>query len=134
MAFNDLFRVGSHAVFLNEEQKVLLLLATYGDRRWGLPGGALDPGETVHQALERECMEELGIKPKVLYMSGIYYHKAHNSQSCIFRCELPKDAIIHLSSEHSEYRYFGLDELNEVQRHRVLDCFNFDGKVKSCIF
>lgn len=134
MSFHDFFRVGAHAVILDTENRVLQLKATYGDMRWGLPGGAIDPGETVHEALLRECYEELGVEINILFMTGIYYHKANQSQSCIFRCEIPKNAIIELSSEHSEYHYFSLPELNPVQRHRVNDCLNFDGRVKSYSF
>jgi len=134
MAYNDVFRLSTHGVFVNDKQEVLQVLSTYGEKRWGLPGGALEPGETIHQALERECLEELGVKPEILYMSGVYYHKAYNSQVFIFRCELPENPLIQLSSEHSEYRYFPLDELSEVQKHRISDCLNFDGKVKSFSF
>ena len=51
MAFNDLYRLSSHAVILNERNEVLQLKATYSNRAWGLPGGALDMGETIHEAL-----------------------------------------------------------------------------------
>jgi hypothetical protein len=67
-------------------------------------------------------------------MSGVYYHQAYNSHACVFRCQLPSDAEIRLSPEHSEYRYFSLDELSLVQRQRVEDCLSFDGKVKSASF
>ena len=43
-------------------------------------------------------------------------------------------AEIRLSPEHSEWRAFALDELSEVQRRRVQDCLDFDGKVKSEAF
>ncbi len=134
MAFDDLFRLSAHAVFTDKDNKILLLKSTYGNFGWGLPGGALDHVETIHEALIRECNEELGVDIKILYMSGMYFHKAYNSHACIFRCEMPDNAVIKLSSEHSEYRYSPLDELSPVQRHRILDCLQFDGYVKSYKF
>lgn len=131
MAFDDFFRVSAHAVIINEENKILQVKATYGSFGWGLPGGSLDPGETVHEALERECLEELGLEISILYLSGIYYHKAYNSQACVFRCTISTNHPIILSDEHSEFRYFMLDELSPGQRERVLDCLSYDGKVKS---
>ncbi len=76
MAFEDLFRLSAHAVILNEKQQVLLVKATYGSKTWGLPGGSLDIAETVHEALTRECYEELGVAIDIEYMSGIYFHQA----------------------------------------------------------
>lgn len=134
MAFNDLFRLSVHAVFTDASNNILQLKATYAEKRWGLPGGALEPGETIHQALIRECREELGIETEILYMSGMYYHKAYNSHACIFKCVMPTDAELKLSNEHSEYRYFSIEELSDIQRQRILDCLNFDGNVKSASF
>ncbi len=48
MAFEDTFRLSSHAVITNSADEVLLLKANYGDGSWGLPGGALEPSETIH--------------------------------------------------------------------------------------
>jgi ADP-ribose pyrophosphatase YjhB (NUDIX family) len=44
------------------QNKILLLRKEGGDRgeRFTLPGGAQDPGETLKEALNRECMEEIG--------------------------------------------------------------------------
>lgn len=134
MGFHDFFRVGAHAIFTNENNQILQLKATYGEKRWGLPGGAIDPGETIHETLLRECKEELGVNIEILYLSGIYYHKIYQSQSCVFRCQMSADALIKLSEEHSEFKYFSLEELNPVQLHRVKDCLEFDGKVKSFVF
>lgn len=134
MAFNDTYRISAHAVLTDENERVLLLKATYGDKNWGLPGGALDPGETVHEAVTRECLEELGVEIKILYMSGIYYHKVYNSHVIIFRCEMPRNSTIQLSDEHSDYQYFKLEELGQIQQHRIKDCLNFDGSIKSKAF
>lgn len=134
MAYDDHYRLSAHAVIINDQEQVLLLKATYAAKSWGLPGGSFDPGETVHEALVRECREELGVEIKVLYMSGMYFHKAYNSHSCIFRCEILNNSPITLSEEHSEARYFKLDELSPVHYHRIMDCLQFDGQVKSAKF
>lgn len=134
MAFDDKFRISVHSVITNAEGKVLLLKATYGAMGWGLPGGALDPGETIHEALVRECLEEINLPITILYMSGVYYHTAYESHACIFRCTIPENGIIRLSSEHSEYKFFALDELSPIQFRRIEDCLLYDGKVKSARF
>ena len=134
MGFHDFYRLSSHAVIFNENRQVLLLKATYADCAWGLPGGGLDQGETVHDALIRECQEELGCDVSIQYLSGVYYHSAVNSHAFMFRCTLQSDQPINLSDEHSEYRWFDFEQLSPVQKIRIEDCFHFDGQVKSRAF
>ncbi|WP_028767676.1 NUDIX domain-containing protein [Shewanella fidelis] len=134
MAFNDKFRLSSHAVIIKQgetEPSVLLLKATYGDCAWGLPGGSLEAGETIHQALHRECIEELGVVVKINYLSGVYYHQDYDSQAFIFKCEFVDNTDISLSCEHSEYCFTPISRLSEVQKRRVEDCLNFNGQVMS---
>ena len=130
MGFEDLFRLSVHAVVGNEAG-VLLLRATYADGAWGLPGGALEPGETEDEALIRECREELGCDVRIVHLTGIYHHTAVNSHAILFRCELEDDASIELSEEHAEWRYVPLSELSPVQRIRVEDALGFSGEVLS---
>lgn len=134
MAFEDRFRLSSHAVITNEKLEVLLLRANYGDYNWGLPGGALEPGETIHDALMRECKEELGCDVVAKYLSGVYYHKAFNSQAFIFRCELESGSEIQLSDEHSECKYENIESMSAVQQRRVEECVAFSGYVNSAKF
>lgn len=134
MGFDDFFRLSSHAVVTDDADRILLLRAVYADARWGLPGGALDAGETVHDALVRECREELGCDVRVEYLSGIYHHTQVNSHAFIFRCSLPQHPQIMLSDEHSEYAYIPVHELAPVQRRRVEDCLGFRGAVRSARF
>jgi 8-oxo-dGTP diphosphatase len=134
MGFEHRFRLSVHAVITDEHERVLQLRATYGNLDWGLPGGALEPGETIHDALERECMEELGCEIVVGSLTGVYSHTALESHAFIFRCELTDGGPIVLSAEHSEFRYFPADELGPVQRQRVLDCLSYNGSVRSARF
>jgi 8-oxo-dGTP diphosphatase len=69
MSFQDTYRLSVHAVITNDEQQVLQIRATYDGGQWGLPGGSLEPGETVHKALVRECMEELGCEVEACYLN-----------------------------------------------------------------
>lgn len=131
MAFEDFYRLSAHGIIFNKEGKVLLLKATYGNYDWVFPGGSLEPGETIHEALIRECYEELGSSIEILYMSGVYFHKAYHSHACMFRCNIQNPNNIKLSWEHSALKYFSLDELHHAQKCRVVDCLEFDGKVKS---
>lgn len=134
MAFDDKFRLSSHAVILNPEGQVLLLKADYGAKSWGLPGGALEPGETIHEALIRECREELGAEVLINYLSGVYFHSAYNSQAFIFRCALPSSSEIILSHEHTEFRYANIADLGGIQQQRISDCLNYSGVVVSAKF
>ena len=134
MGFDDTYRMSAHAVIVDDEGRVLMLKATYGNFSWGFPGGALDPGETVHEALRRECMEELGCSVNILYLSGIYHHPRVNSHALIFRCTLAENAQIILSEEHSEWQYMAVEEMSESQKKRVEDCLSFSGEVASRTF
>lgn len=134
MAFDDKFRLSSHAVIINQQGQVLLLKATYGDCAWGLPGGALEVGETIHQALVRECQEELGVAVTLHHLTGVYYHSRYQSQVFIFRVSLAEDAAIQLSAEHSDFAYINVRDLSPVQRQRVQECLDYQGVVKSAAF
>lgn len=141
MGFDDTYKLSAHAVITNQEGEVLQLRATYADKTWGLPGGALDLGETIHEALHRECREELGRDIVIDYLSGVYYHRVYNSHVFIFRAHLKANGTspnvkggITLSSEHSAFDYFPLSDLSPVQRVRVEHCLQFNGEVQSAKF
>ena len=54
----------------NEEQKILLVK---DERRgWGFPGGQVENGESLPQALIREIQEESGVTAEIINIVGIY--------------------------------------------------------------
>lgn len=134
ISFNTTYRFSGHAVITDSENRVLQLKQTYTDKRWGLPGGGIEPGETIYEALERECLEELGIKVEIVSLTGVYYHRSYNAQVCIFKCKINDKDVITLSEEHSEYKWFEVEELSKVQQIRVNDAIKFDGVIKSRVF
>ncbi len=56
---NTFYRVSAKAVIRNTVGEVLVI-KEHQDK-WELPGGGLDHGESVHDCLERELREELGM-------------------------------------------------------------------------
>jgi ADP-ribose pyrophosphatase YjhB (NUDIX family) len=55
------------AVITDDDGRVLLVLRGHAPatRRWSLPGGRIEPGETTQQALAREVQEETGLEVAV---------------------------------------------------------------------
>jgi mutator protein MutT len=52
-------------LFLHRDDEVLLAMKKrgFGEGRWNGVGGKLEPGETIQQALVRECQEEIEVTP-----------------------------------------------------------------------
>ncbi|WP_338089573.1 NUDIX domain-containing protein [Nocardioides lijunqiniae] len=50
----------------------VLLQKRGDDGSWGLPGGALNPGETLEQAARRELLEETGLVAGELVLVDVY--------------------------------------------------------------
>ena len=65
----------------------LLLIKRKDLKDWALPGGVVEEGETLEQAVQREVFEETGIKVKPEKLSGIYVRtKWKNNLLFTFRC------------------------------------------------
>ncbi len=93
------------AVIVCNDQ-LLLLKKNGGDRgeRYALPGGAQDLGETLAQALRRECLEEIGSAIEIVAMMNVADHfKARGTNppstrhmvEFLFRCTVPNDYVAH---------------------------------------
>lgn len=62
------------AIIKDEKGRILLQKRSdYGD--WGLPGGAMVPGENIEETMIREVIEETGITLKEYTFSSVYSGK-----------------------------------------------------------
>ena len=61
-----LFRVSLKAVVLNDKGQVLVVKEK-GRNWWDIPGGGLDHGESIKEALARELYEEVAFKGEFSY-------------------------------------------------------------------
>lgn len=62
----------SALVWRSAASRELLLMRRSDNGHWGLPGGYVDPGESVLDAVRREVREETGVAIQVERLFGIY--------------------------------------------------------------
>lgn len=81
---------------------------------WVLPGGQVEYGEKVEEAIKREMKEELGVSVKIKKLVGVYSDPKrdprYHSVSVAFFLEKGKGKI-RLSYEASGFKYFSLSNL-----------------------
>jgi len=69
---------GGAVIDLRDGAPFVAMIATRGRSRWGLPKGAVSPGETSEQAAIREVQEETGLDAEIIRLLDTieYYFRA----------------------------------------------------------
>ncbi len=65
-------RLGCSAVLFHDNHQTVLLTRRTDNGQWCLPGGMIDPGESVTEGCEREFFEETGLNVRVIRLTGVY--------------------------------------------------------------
>lgn len=66
-----MYRKGVSALIFNKKDQLLLVnLDSFNEKYFSVPGGGLEEGETLEQAVYREVAEELGIRKDSLELVG----------------------------------------------------------------
>lgn len=104
-------------VLFTDGKKVLLLHRSPGSKNpgtWGLPAGHAEPGEGSFQTAERECDEEIGLKP-----FGTRMGKSEERQGrwviYLYRVDRPFEC--QLNDEHTEYKWVPWADLDQMNLH-----------------
>lgn len=108
-------------VLVNDQDEILLQKRS-DFKSWGLPGGALEFGESAKQACVREFLEETGLKVKVKSLLGIstdfiqYYPNGDVAQAVVivFLVEQVDKATDRFDAETVDLKYFSKDNLPNI--------------------
>lgn len=79
-------QIGTAAVILDAQRRILLVKHTYGKLNWELPGGLSEAGEPADSTAVREVAEEVGIDVEVVRLTGIYYSEPSDMHHFAFLC------------------------------------------------
>lgn len=111
------------AVFDRVDNKFLLMRRA-DNGLWELPGGLLEPGEKLSDAVVRETKEETGVDVVVRRLSGIYESPNHGVVSIVFLCE-QIGGVPTATDESTEVKWVSTVEVgelvNEAYSCRLLD-------------
>jgi len=105
------------AGFLKKGDKFLLVRRPLNKKRgglWEFPGGKVEDGETLKEAIERELKEELGIetKAKNLVCKTIYKYPEGEIELSLLEVEFKEDPIL---KEALESKWVTIEESEKLK-------------------
>ena len=118
--------VPSVTAIVRDDAGDLLLVHKTDNNLWALPGGGVDPGESVSEAVLREVLEETGMGVEIARLSGVYTNPLHvmayddgevrQQFSLCFIARL-LGGELSTSSETSEVGFVAVDRLDALSIH-----------------
>jgi 8-oxo-dGTP pyrophosphatase MutT (NUDIX family) len=127
-------RLGCSAAIFDEQGRILLTRRA-DNGQWCLPGGAVESGESVAEACEREVWEETGLRVRVKRLVGVYSHPdqlvvyPEGNKAFIVALHFEAERIggePGLSDETTDVGYYPLEQIQGMEllgrhRERIVD-------------
>ncbi|MDQ0891392.1 ADP-ribose pyrophosphatase YjhB (NUDIX family) [Paenibacillus sp. V4I9] len=135
------------AILLDEKGRALFIKRS-GDKKWGMPAGAMELDESVFDAMKREVKEETGLDVLKATLIAIYsspttqtftdrWGNEHHIIEYLFRVDEWTGTLEKETDESVDAKFYPLDNLPEAStelfakhHERVFkDYKKFDGKI-----
>jgi mutator protein MutT len=117
-----LIMVGAGVIILDEHNRILLTQRS-DNNAWSIPGGAMEPGETLEDVARRETQEEVGLIVEEMefyaVFSGpeLYYQYPNGDQVynvTVVYVTRQVTGKLKIDEESQQARYFPLHDLPEI--------------------
>jgi ADP-ribose pyrophosphatase YjhB (NUDIX family) len=95
---------------------------------WGLPGGRMEPGETMIESIKRECEEELGAMPdyiKLVPLEKFTTADQHFAYHTFF-CSVASEFVPELNHEHTGWAWLSSGVWPRPMHPGLWSTVNFD--------
>ena len=121
--------VPSVTAVVRDRGGALLLVHRTDNDLWALPGGGVDPGESVSQAVTREVKEETGLDVEAVRLVGIYSDPRHvmayddgEVRQQFSLCFITRllGGRLRTSEETCEVRFVPVNTIGELEIHRSM--------------
>jgi 8-oxo-dGTP pyrophosphatase MutT (NUDIX family) len=114
--------VGAGVLVVDAQGRLLMGKRT-DNHAWGIPGGSLEPGETLEDTARRETCEETGLEIGAMDLFGVFsgpqlYYVYPNGDevynvSAVFETRDFQGELCVQEEEHTSFIFFAADELPE---------------------
>ncbi len=120
--------IGVFAAIFDEQGHILCVKRNYPPFTWTTPGGRMEEGESLTQAVEREVREETGYIVQAKRLVGAYSSTYKDDLVLSIEAEVVDREEWQPNQEISEIGFFAKDKLPQPMRSgtttRILDAFN----------
>ncbi len=122
---NALYRIATRVLVIKGDK--VLLVREKDDDWWSFPGGGVDYGETIREALLREVVEELGVEPEHITVEDAPAFIsigaiANGVPRCnlFYRATVPQEEIA-LTEDVIKQEWYSIDELSNLKMGPMAD-------------
>jgi ADP-ribose pyrophosphatase YjhB (NUDIX family) len=95
---------------------------------WGLPGGRMEPGESMIEAMSRECQEEMGAMPEYIKLVPLEKFTTVDQQFAYhtFFCSVVGEFVPQLNHEHTGWAWIASGVWPKPMHPGLWSTVNFD--------